>query len=42
MVTVVVLNLLLQGLSLPWLCRRLGLTGEDPGDAVPPATALVP
>jgi cell volume regulation protein A len=26
--TVVVLNLLVQGLSLPWVCRRLGLVGE--------------
>jgi len=26
--TVVVLNLLLQGQSLPWLCRRLGLQGD--------------
>ena len=26
--TVVVLNLLVQGLSLPWVCRRLGLSGD--------------
>ncbi len=26
--TVVVLNLLVQGLSLPWVCRRLGLVCE--------------
>lgn len=38
--TVVVLNLLLQGLSLPWLCRRLGLRG-DPAPAGP-APALLP
>lgn len=34
--TVVVLNLVLQGLSLPWVCRRLGLSGGDgpgPGEA---------
>lgn len=27
--TVVVMNLLVQGLSLPWLCRRLGLPGDE-------------
>jgi len=38
--TVVVLNLLLQGLTLPWLCRWLGLRGDPPaGEAVP---ALLP
>jgi cell volume regulation protein A len=26
--TVVVMNLLVQGLSLPWVCRRLGLVGD--------------
>ncbi len=26
--TVVVMNLLVQGLSLPWVCRRLGLGGD--------------
>ena len=29
--TVVMLNLLVQGLSLPWVCRRLGLSGGDGG-----------
>lgn len=34
--TVVVLNLLVQGLSLPWVCRRLGLGGDGgPGGALP-------
>lgn len=36
--TVVVLNLLLQGQSLPWLCRRLGLQG----DPAPTSTPLLP
>ncbi len=36
--TVVVLNLLVQGQSLPWLCRRLGLRG----DGGSPSTPLLP
>jgi cell volume regulation protein A len=39
--TVVVLNLLLQGLSLPWLCRWLGLARDDgPGPQAPPPPLL--
>jgi cell volume regulation protein A len=37
--TVVVVNLLLQGLSLPWLCRRLGLQGDGGSQ---PGAALLP
>lgn len=33
---VVLLNLLVQGLSLPWVCRRLGLVDIDSPDATPP------
>ena len=37
--TVVAINLLLQGLSLPWVCRSLGLSGDAlPGPA--PAAPL--
>jgi hypothetical protein len=36
---VVAINLLLQGLSLPWVCRSLGLSGDAlPGPA--PAAPL--
>lgn len=37
---VVVLNLLLQGLTLPWVCRRLGLQGDE--GPQPGGAALLP
>jgi cell volume regulation protein A len=41
--TVVVLNLLVQGLSLPWVCRRLGLSGDQgPGPGAEPSASLLP
>jgi len=33
---VVLLNLLVQGLSLPWVCRQLGLAGDEPPDTPAP------
>jgi len=39
---VVVLNLLVQGLSLPWVCRRLGLSSGADDDDRAPASSLLP
>jgi cell volume regulation protein A len=41
-VNVVMLNLLLQGMSLPWLSRRLGLQGDGEIGAGAPAPSLLP
>lgn len=41
-VNVVVINLLLQGLSLPWLCRWLGLDGSGAAGPAAPAPSLLP
>ena len=38
--TVVVMNLLVQGLSLPWVCRRLGLSGDPCPDDEASASLL--
>ena len=41
--TVVVLNLLVQGLSLPWVCRHLGLSGDGgPGPGGAASASLLP